>query len=136
MNLKVGDKVKVKSLEEIAKIAKEYDKEDEIYIFDGYYDFVEEMFKYCGKQVEIKEIKEKEFEHEPCSCYIKEDNGVCNWIEDWFVKEEPSYYITDFDGTVEEITPAEAYWGQVMPQIKEIVINAYNKGIEIGKLNI
>ena len=128
MNLKVGDKVKVKSLEEIAKIAKEYDKEDEVYIFDGYYDFVEEMFKYCGKQVEIEKIKK--FEHEPCSYYLKEDNGVFSWIEDWFV--EP-HYITDFDGTIEEITPAEAYWKQVMPQIKEIVINAYNKGVEIGK---
>lgn len=130
MNLKVGDKVRVKSLEEIAKIAKEYDKEDEVYIFDGYYDFVEEMFKYCGKQVEIKEIKE--IEYEPCTYYLKEDNGVFSWIEDWFVKEEP-YYITDFDGTVEETNPAEAYWEQVMPQIKEIVINAYNKGVEIGK---
>lgn len=128
MNLKVGDKVTIKPLEEIAKIAKEYDKEDEVYIFDGYYDFVEEMFKYCGKQVEIKEIKK--IEHETYSYYLKEDNGVFSWIEDWFVE---SHYITDFDGTVEEITPAEAYWEQVMPQIKEIVINAYNKGVEIGK---
>lgn len=130
MNLKVGDKVTIKPLEEIAKIAKGYDKEDEVYIFDGYYDFVEEMFKYCGKQVEIKEIKK--IEYEPRTYYLKEDNGVFSWVEDWFVKEEP-YYITDFDGTVEEITPAEAYWEQVMPQIKEIVINAYNKGAEIGK---
>ena len=131
MNLKVGDKVTIKPLEEIAKIAKEYDKEDEVYIFDGYYDFVEEMFKYCGKHVEIKEIKK--IEHEPRTYYLKEDNGVFSWIGDWFVKEEPQHYITDFDGTVEETTPAEAYWKQVMPQIKEIVINAYNKGVEIGK---
>ena len=131
MNLKVGDKVTIKPLEEIAKIAKGYDKEDEVYIFDGYYDFVEEMFKYCGKQVEIKEIKK--IEHEPRTYYLKEDNGVFSWIGDWFVKEEPQHYITDFDGTVEETTPAEAYWEQVMPQIKEIVINAYNKGAEIGK---
>ena len=130
MNLKVGDKVTIKPLEEIAKIAKGYDKEDKVYIFDGYYDFVEEMFKYCGKQVEIEKIKKNE--HEPCYYYLKEDNGVFSWLDDWFVKEEP-YYITDFDGTVEEITPAEAYWEQVMPQIKEIVINAYNKGAEIGK---
>lgn len=130
MNLKVGDKVTIKPLEEIAKIAKGYDKEDEVYIFDGYYDFVKEMFKYCGKQVEIEKIKK--IEHEPCSYYLKEDNGVFSWLDDWFVKEEP-YYITDFDGTVEETTPAEAYWKQVMPQIKEIIINAYNKGVEIGK---
>ena len=63
---------------------------------------------------------------------LKKTMGVFSWLDDWFVKEEP-YYITDFDGTVEETTPAEAYWKQVMPQIKEIVINAYNKGVEIGK---
>lgn len=130
MNLKVGDIVTIKPLEEIAKIAKAYDNRDGRYVFEGCCDFVKEMFKYCGKQVEIEKIKK--FEHEPCSYYLKEDNGVFSWIDDWFVKEEP-YYITDFDGTVEEITPAEAYWKQVMPQIKEIVINAYNKGVEIGK---
>ena len=88
------------------------------------------MFKYCGKQVEIEKIEKNE--HEPCYYYLKEDNGVFSWLDDWFVKEEP-YYITDFDGTVEETTPTEAYWKQVMPQIKEIIINAYNKGVEIGK---
>ena len=133
MNLKVGDIVTIKPLEEIeeiakiAKIAKSYDNRDGTYVFEGYYNFIKEMFKYCGKQVEIKEI-----EHELCYYRLKEDNGVFIWIEDWFVKEEP-YYVTDFDGTGEEITPAEAYWEQVMPQIKEIVINAYNKGAEIGK---
>ena len=131
MNLKVGDIVTIKPLEEIAKIAKAYDNRDGRYVFEGCCDFVKEMFKYCGKQVEIEKIKK--FEHEPCSYYLKEDNGVFSWIEDWFVKEEPQHYITDFDGTVEEITPAEAYWEQVMPQIKEIVINAYNKGVETEK---
>ena len=130
MNLKVGDIVTIKPLEEIAKIAKAYDNRDGSYVFEGRCDFVKEMFKYCGKQVEIEKIKKNE--HEPCYYYLKEDNGVFSWLDDWFVKEEP-YYITDFDGTVEETTPAEAYWKQVMPQIKEIVINAYNKGVEIGK---
>lgn len=128
MNLKVGDIVTIKPLEEIAKIAKSYDNRDGIYVFEGYYDFVKEMFKYCGKQVEIEKIKK--IEHETYSYYLKEDNGQYSWIEDWFVKP---CYITDFDGTVEETTPAEAYWKQVMPQIKEIIINAYNKGVEIGK---
>lgn len=130
MNLKVGDIVTIKPLEEIAKIAKAYDNRDGSYVFEGCCDFVKEMFKYCGKQVEIEKIKK--IEHETYSYYLKEDNGVFSWLDDWFVKEEP-YYITDFDGTVEETTPAEAYWKQVMPQIKEIVINAYNKGVEIGK---
>lgn len=128
MNLKVGDIVTIKPLEEIAKIAKAYDNRDGNYVFEGCCDFVKEMFKYCGKQVEIEKIKK--VEHEPCYYYLKEDNGVFSWLDDWFV--EP-HYITDFDGTVEEITPAETYWKQVMPQIKEIVINAYNKGVEIGK---
>ena len=130
MNLKVGDIVTIKPLEEIAKIAKAYDNRDGSYVFEGRCDFIKEMFKYCGKQVEIEKIKK--VEHEPCYYYLKEDNGVFSWLDDWFVKEEP-YYITDFDGTVEETTPAEAYWKQVMPQIKEIIINAYNKGVEIGK---
>ena len=128
MNLKVGDIVTIKPLEEIAKIAKAYDNRDGSYVFEGCCDFVKEMFKYCGKQVEIEKIKK--VEHEPCYYYLKEDNGVFSWLDDWFV--EP-HYITDFDGIVEEATPAEAYWEQVMPQIKEIVINAYNKGVEIGK---
>ena len=128
MNFQIGDKVTIKPLEEIAKIAKAYDNRDERYVFEGCCDFVKEMFKYCGKQVEIEKIKK--IEYETYSYYLKEDNGVFSWLDDWFVE---SHYITDFDGTVEEITPAEAYWKQVMPQIKEIVINAYNKGVEIGK---
>ena len=128
MNFQIGDIVTIKPLEEIAKIAKAYDNRDERYVFEGCCDFVKEMFKYCGKQVEIEKIKK--IEYETYSYYLKEDNGVFSWLYDWFVE---SHYITDFDGTVEEITPAEAYWKQVMPQIKEIVINAYNKGVEIGK---
>lgn len=131
MNLKVGDIVTIKPLEEIAKIAKAYDNRDGRYVFEGRCDFIKEMFKYCGKQVEIEKIIE-EYGDNPRLYYIKGDNGEYSWLDDWFVKEEP-YYITDFDGTVEETTPAEAYWKQVMPQIKEIVINAYNKGVEIGK---
>ena len=128
MNFQIGDIVTIKPLEEIAKIAKAYDNRDERYVFEGCCDFVKEMFKYCGKQVEIEKIKK--IEYETYSYYLKEDNGVFSWLDDWFVE---SHYITDFDGTVEEITPAEAYWKQVIPQIKEIVINAYNKGVEIGK---
>ena len=128
MNFQIGDIVTIKPLEEIAKIAKAYDNRDERYVFEGCCDFVKEMFKYCGKQVEIEKIKK--IEYETYSYYLKEDNGAFSWLDDWFVE---SHYITDFDGTVEEITPAEAYWKQVMPQIKEIVINAYNKGVEIGK---
>ena len=78
MNLKVGDIVTIKPLEEIAKIATGYDEKDGSYIFEGYFDFIKEMFKYCGKQVEIKEIEEHHYSFP--SFRIKEDGGANHMV--------------------------------------------------------
>ena len=132
MKLKVGDKVWVKSLKEIEEIADNSVEESgaKRYMFRGLgYDFVPEMYQYCNRLVTIKECKGNDV-------YAIEE-GAWNWCLCWFNKDKPTSveYVSDFGGTIEEMTPAEIYWEQIMPQIKEIVINAYNKGVEDGKNN-
>jgi hypothetical protein len=133
MKYEPGDKVWVKSIEEIKKAAGDtYELQDgsERYIFPSVgFDFLPKMYKYCCKQVTIKKDKGNDIYS------IEEDDDQWNWASCWFSKDKPTpvTYVSDFGGTVEETTPAEVYWEQVMPQIKEIVINAYNKGVEIGK---
>lgn len=130
---KPGDKVWVKSIEEIKKAAGDfYETQDgvERYIFSSVgYDFIPGMYEYCNRLVTIKEDKGNDIYS------IEEDGDHWRWASCWLNKDKPSSiaYVSDFSGTIEEITPAEVYWEQVMPQIKEIVINAYNKGVKIGK---
>lgn len=133
MSLKPGDKVWVKSLKEIEEIAENSVAESgaKRYIFRNLgYDFIPEMYKYCDKIVTIKECKGNDV-------YAIEEDDHWNWASCWFSKDKPTSvaYVSDFGGTIEEMTPAEIYWEQIMPQIKEIVINAYNKGVEDGKNN-
>lgn len=132
MKLKVGDKVWVKTLKEIEEIADNSVEESgaKRYMFRGLeYDFIPEMYKYCNRLVTIKECKGNDV-------YTIEE-GAWNWCLCWFNKDKPTSveYVSDFGGTIEEMTPAEIYWEQIMPQIKEIVVNAYNKGVEDGKNN-
>lgn len=133
MSFQPGDKVWVKSLETITAAAEKPKRQgdEERLIFSAYgYDFVPPMRKYCEKQVEIDS-------HCGENCYlIKEDGNNWVWHEAWLSKSKEglqTVYVTDFDNTIEKTTPAEIYWEQIMPQLKEIVINAYNKGVEIGK---
>ena len=134
MKLRAGDKVWVKSLKEIEEIAERSEKKGgaKRFIFRALgYDFIPEMYGYCEKLVTIKE------------CYsddvyiIVEDPKEWKWCLCWFNKNKPASvsYVSDFSGAAEELTPAEIYWEQVMPQIKEAVVNAYNKGVEDGKNN-
>jgi hypothetical protein len=130
MKFKPGDKVWVKSLKEIEEIADSSVEESgaKRYIFRGLgYDFIPEMYKYCDRLVTIEKCKEDDV-------YTIEE-GKWSWCLCWFNKDKPTSiaYVSDFGGAAEETTPAEVYWEQVMPQIKEIVISAYNKGVEIGK---
>ena len=132
MKLKPGDKVWVKSLKEIEEIADNSVEESgaKRYIFRNLgYNFIPEMYEYCDKIVTIKECKGNDV-------YTIEE-GSWHWCLCWFNKDKPTSvaYVSDFGGTIEEMTPAEIYWEQIMPQIKEIVINAYNKGVEDGKNN-
>lgn len=133
MKYEPGDKVWVKSIEEIKKAAGDsYKLENgvERYIFPSIgLDFIPKMYEYCNRLVTIKEDKGNDIYS------IEEDGDHWRWASYWLNKDKPSSiaYVSDFGGTVEETTPAEVYWEQIMPQIKEIVINAYNKGVEIGK---
>lgn len=132
MEFKPGDKVWVKTLEELEKISERVEEVNcgKRYIFKSIgYDIIPEMCKYCGNQVTIKESAGEDL------YLIEEDGDHWRWASCWLNKDKPSSisYVSDFGGTVEETTPAEVYWEQIMPQIKEIVINAYNKGVEIGK---
>jgi hypothetical protein len=131
MSFQIGDKVWVKPLGAIAAAAEKRKRpgdEDRLLFSDCGYDFVPQMRKYCERQVEITDY---------CggSCFlIKEDNGEWVWHESWLSKDLQAMYVTDFEGAFEKkATPAEIYWEQIMPQLKEIVINAYNKGVENGK---
>ena len=132
MRFDVGDKVWIKSLEEIKEIAEEVKEEDgfERCMFPSIgYDFIPNMHKYCDSQVTIREYIGND------TYIIDEDDGEWKWCLCWLSKNKSTSmkYVSDFDGALEEMTPAEVYWEQVMPQIKEIVINTYNKGVEIGK---
>lgn len=131
MKYEPGDKVWVKTLEEIRESAEDsYELENgvERYIFPSIgLDFIPGMYKYCGKQVTIKEYLGNDIYS------IEEDGERWKWNLSWLNVPKPVTYVSDFGGTIEETTPAEVYWEQIMPQIKEIVINAYNKGVEIGK---
>ena len=134
MKFKVGDKVWVKTLKEIEEIAENSAEEsgDKRYIFrDLGYDFIPEMYKYCNRLVTIKGCSSD-------NVYtIEEDSGEWKWCLCWFNKDKPTSvaYVSDFGGAIEEMTPAEIYWEQIMPQVREMVINAYNKGVEDGKNN-
>lgn len=99
MKFKVGDKVKVKSLEEIKKLP--YHKMDgkNIYgkcedtdkfgnVITAHNSFIKEMYKYCGKEFIIEEAAEN------CNYRLK---NVINWsfIACWL--EQAPYYVETFN---------------------------------------
>lgn len=84
MNHKIGDKVKVKSIEWYNTLPKEYELIYGIREKGGYDHFVEDMSEYCGRIVEISEIVEIN-KHEYYR--IKEDYEEFYWSDYMFEEE-------------------------------------------------
>ena len=79
MKYKVGDKVKIKSLDWYNT---NKDKEDGSYVdlihtTSGNYNFVEQMCEFCGKIVTIKEV----YVHNLCYDIVEDDGAFC-WTDD------------------------------------------------------
>ena len=99
MKFKVGDKVKVKSLEEIKKLPYHKMDDEEIYgncedvdkfgnIIAVHNFFVKPMHEYCGKEFVIEEVEE--------NCNYKLKNiSRWNFIACWL--ERTQHYVEFFD---------------------------------------
>lgn len=81
---KVGDKVVVKSYEQIYKEADRIrnDWGGNLPVKDEYI-FIDSMKKYCGKEVTIRKIDEPSYEYKNYQYGIMEMD--CTWCHDWFV---------------------------------------------------
>lgn len=131
-------KIWVKPYAVLADMAKHI--EDKTFSFGGgcQYIFLEDMIKYCGKRVTPTKIEEKtnggEFVFR-----INEDGGQFYWYGGWltnvnpatspeqFETEEDSMFVSDFSGSEENLSDAEKFFYNILPQLKEVVVNAYNE---------
>lgn len=139
MKFKVGDKVRIKSIEEIAAISTrvcdgDYLTEYTYYntelcreISDDLY-FVKEMFRLCGEECVIEECNEDKGYY-----YLNGELSVVRnyqFLEDWLEKIEEKGYVADFSGkpdTVGEI------FNELLPRLEEMFREVYNRGYENGK---
>ena len=139
MKFKVGDKVRIKSLEEIAAMSTRdsdgdyltrytyYDQETCRDVTDDLY-FVTEMFKLCGEECVITDYNEERGHY-----YLDGELIVVRnyqFLEGWLEKIEESGYVADFSGkpdTVGEI------FNELLPRLEEMFREVYNRGYENGK---
>ena len=140
--VKIGDeKVWVKPLSVITDMASEIDagvlrfKETE-------YSFIPLMTKICGKQIILKSVYSKEKDG---NYIFKAVGNECYWYGGWLtnvdpnehpeqfesptsIKKEDPVFVSDFGETEEkELSPAEKFFYNILPQLKEVVVNAYNE---------
>lgn len=145
----IGDKhVWVKPYAVLAEMAEEIKDKRLIFSTLGY-DVIPLMLNSCGKMIRLKSIKCRD---ENGNCLFEAENDRWVWHESWLTnvdpnkypeqfekeekeKEETSMFVSDFSGSEENLSDAEKYFYDILPQLKEIVINAYNKGVENGKNN-
>lgn len=137
-------KVWVKPYAVLANMAKCI--ENRVFYFDNdcKYIFLEDMIKYCGKRVTLAKIEEQTVGGE-FVFRINEDNGEFYWYGGWltnvdptmfperFKVEEEPMFVSDFSDSEENLSDGEKFFYGILPQLKEIVVNAYNKGVEDGK---
>lgn len=141
MKFKVGDKVRIKSLKEIAAISTRdcdgdyltkytyYDPEFCRDITDNIY-FITEMFEFCGEECIIEDYDENKGHY-----YLGGVSAISNYqfIESWLEKVENAEekgYVADFSGkpdTVGEI------FNELFPRLEEMFREVYNRGYENGK---
>lgn len=139
--MKIGDKVWVKPDWVLAETADVI--EDGDYKWDKlkYYMNSAMVEKFCGKKVTLHSVASKDK-----NGYVyKIEESPHYWCEQWFTEIDPNKhpeqfesptepkaatYVSDFDGSAENLTPAEEYFYSILPQLKAIVVEAYNKGAE------
>jgi hypothetical protein len=123
MSFEVGDKVRVKSLEEIEAMSrKEGDswitkyKNSKGELDEGY--FAEEMVYFCGNEYVICDVDE---DGEPLY-YFQGDSHQYYFLEDWLEPVTPQpvtpQYVVDFDGTVESSKKEELR--EVLKQLEDL----------------
>lgn len=132
------EKIWVKPYAVLADMAKHI--EDNTFSFgsDCHYTFVEDMMKFCGKKVTPTKIEEKTDGGEYVF-RIREDAEQFYWYGGWLTNvdpaispeqsedEEDSMFVSDFSGSEENLSDAEKFFYNILPQLKEVVVNAYNE---------
>lgn len=132
------EKIWVKPYAVLADMAKHI--EDNAFSFGGdcHYTFIEDMMKFCGKKVTPTKIEEKTDGGEYVF-RIREDGEQFYWYGGWltnvdpatspeqFEDEEVSMFVSDFSGSEENLSDAEKFFYGILPQLKEVVVNAYNE---------
>ena len=99
MKFKVGDKVKVKSLEEIKKLPYHKMEGEDIYgncedtdkfgnIITVHNSFIKDMFEFCGKEFVIEEADED-------GSYKLKNTSIWSFIACWL--ERAQHYVEFFD---------------------------------------
>lgn len=141
--VKIGDeKVWVKPLSVITDMASVI--EEGKYAFkETNYTFIPRMIKECGKQIFLESVYGKA---EDGNYIFKAAGNDYYWYGGWLTninpnehpeqfgspetstKKEEQIFVSDFGGTEEkELSPAEKFFYNILPQLKEVVVNAYNE---------
>lgn len=141
--VKIDDeKVWVKPLSVITDMASEI-KEGKYAFKETEYTFIPIMANACGKQIYLKSVYSKENDG---NYVFKAVGNECYWYGGWLTnvdpnehpeqfesptsikKEEDPIFVSDFGETEEkELSPAEKFFYSILPQLKEVVVNAYNE---------
>ena len=139
--VKISDEnVWVKPYAVLADMAKHIEVKTFSFGGDCPYILLQDMMKFCGKEVTLTKIEEKTDGGEYIF-RIREDNEQFYWYGGWLTnvdpnehpetstkKEEEQIFVSDFGGTEEkELSPAEKFFYNILPQLKEVVVNAYNE---------
>lgn len=138
------EKIWVKPYAVLADMAKHI--EDKTFSFGGdcHYTFIEDMMKFCGKKVTPTRIEEKTDGGEYVF-RIYEDSGQFYWYGGWLTnvdpnehpeqfgfsevstKKEDPVFVSDFSDSEENLSDAEKFFYSILPQLKEVVVNAYEE---------
>lgn len=145
--VKIDDeKVWVKPLSVITDMASEI-KEGKYAFKETEYTFIPIMTKACGKEIVLKSVYGKEKDG---NYIFRAEGDACYWYGGWLTnvdpnehpeqfgfpevstkKEEEPIFVSGFDEAEEkELSPAEKFFYGILPQLKEVVVNAYNEEIK------
>ena len=87
------------------------------------------MFKRVFKRAGIKQSYSQGFNPHPKMTFAQPLSlgywGLGELLE--FETEEDSMFVSDFSGSKENLSDAEKFFYNILPQLKEVVVNAYNE---------